>query len=181
MTTINPDTVNDILEALLDREASYPAIARAVGITLDELFELLENPEMQAKIQRMQRLLDQRAALLLAANEAAAVGALGAAIESAREDEAMRADLVIAHRRAVRDGSDEMIAMLDNSLAQLDGRHRRRTETARTARSILVQARAARRPGAKTAPGSGRFSVTDRTPDPLAEPKPEAQPLTAAA
>lgn len=178
----DPTVINPILEALIDREASYPAIARAVGLTLDELFELLENPNMQAKIQRMQRLLDQRAALLTAANEAEALGALGASIESARGDEAKRADLVVEHRRAVRAGSTDLIAMLDDSLGELEGRFKRRTELTRTARAILVQARAARRPGAKAATGSGRFSVADRADNaaPTGQGS-ESRPLTAAA
>jgi len=177
MTKINPDTVNAVLEALIDREASYPAIARAVGLTLDELFELLENPDMQAKIQRMQRLLDQRAALLTAANEAEALGALGASIEASRADEAKRADLVIEQRRAVRAGSTELVAMLDDSLAQLEGRHRRRTETMRTARAILTQARAARRVGPK-----GHQPTTQRPQsDPPLATTTIAEPLNAAA
>ena len=181
--TTKPETVNAVLEALLDREASYPAIARSVGMTLDELFEFLENPDMQAKIQRMQRLLNQRAALLTAANEAAAVGALGAAIDAAREDEAKRANLVIERRRAIQNEvGPDLIAMLDDSLAHLDGRHRRRVETMRTARSILTQARAARRPGAKTAPGSGRLAMTEHPNESTQAAAPDkTQSLTAAA
>ncbi|MFG0293821.1 MAG: hypothetical protein ACF8MJ_11820 [Phycisphaerales bacterium JB050] len=181
--TTKPETVNAVLEALLDREASYPAIARSVGMTLDELFEFLENPDMQAKIQRMQRLLNQRAALLTAANEAA------------REDEAKRANLVIERRRAIQNEvGPELIAMLDDSIAHLDGRHRRRVETMRTARSILTQARAASRPGANAAAGSGRLAQTEHpndsapatppgnSPDRSSDKSSDgAQPLTAAA
>ncbi|MFI4854448.1 MAG: hypothetical protein ACIAQF_05645 [Phycisphaerales bacterium JB065] len=142
--TTKPETVNAILEALIDPDATYRAIAKVVGMTLDELFELLETPEMQAKIQRMQRLLDQRAALLTAANEAEAMGTLAYTVQTIRADEKHRAELFVERTKARMAGEDATVREYDSVIRDLDARFRRLAEAARSARATLLQARAAR-------------------------------------
>ncbi|MFG0292306.1 MAG: hypothetical protein ACF8MJ_04050, partial [Phycisphaerales bacterium JB050] len=117
--TTKPETVNAILEALIDPDATYRAIAKVVGMTLDELFELLETPEMQAKIQRMQRLLDQRAALLTAANEAEAMGTLAYTVQTIRADEKHRAELFVERTKARMAGEDATVREYDSVIRDL--------------------------------------------------------------
>jgi len=142
--TTKIENVNAVLEALLDRDATYRGIARSVGMTLDELFELLETPEMQAKILRMQRLLDQRAALLTAAHEAEAMGTLAYTVQTIRADEKHRAELFIERTKARLAGQESSVRECDSVLRDLDTRFKRLAEAARSARATLLQARASR-------------------------------------
>jgi hypothetical protein len=187
--TTKPETVNAILEALLDRDATYRGIARAAGMTIDDLFELLETPEMQAKIQRMQRLLDQRAALLTAANEAEAMGTLAYTVQTIRSDEKHRAELFIERTKARMAGEEVTVRECESVARDLDARFKRLAEAARSARATLLQARASRaRSGSRSDSQSGSQSgrpspALGETPDPPGahENSPPRAPVHAAA
>jgi len=141
---IDPTLVNLILAGLIDREKPLDALAADVGMDLDELLDLLENPDLQAKIQRLQRVLDQRAALLNAAAEATAIGALSALMEQARTDQAQR-DRLLAQRNTEQPDDPEHAQRIDDQLAELDRRFKKLTEAARSARATLSHARTSRR------------------------------------
>ena len=139
--TLDPTLVNLILAGLLEREKPLDALAAEVGMEFDDLLDLLETPEMQAKVQRLQRVLDQRAALLTAAAESTAIGALTTLMEQARSDQTQREQLLAEQREAQPDDA----AKADARLSELDHRFRKLTETARSARATLSHARVSRR------------------------------------
>jgi hypothetical protein len=151
---IDPQTVETVLVALLDPEATLPAVARASGMTVDALLELLETPEMQAKLERLQRVLDQRARLLAISAETAALGALSAQMSEIRQTEAEHTRLTSAREAALASDDPAAAKRAEDSLAQLEARFRKRTETARSARATLTHARSRERMHARTQPAS---------------------------
>lgn len=143
-TALDPTLVNLILTGLLERETPLDTLATDVGMDLDELLQFLENPEMQAKVQRLQRVLDQRAALLTAAAESTAIGALTALMEQARNDQTAR-DQLLAEQHATKPEDTAHAARIESQLAELDRRFKKLTEAARSARATLSHASTLRR------------------------------------
>ena len=139
---ISPNTLNTILHALLDPDQTLADIARTVGLHLDKLMLLLDSPDMQEKIERTQRLLDQRARLLASSTEAAAAGALTTLIEEVRATQADRAQLTRARSDAMLAGKAAELQYADLGIKHLDDRFRQLAEAARSARALLTQSRA---------------------------------------
>ncbi len=140
---IDPTLVNLILSGLLERDKPLDALATEVGMEFDDLLDLLETPEMQAKVQRLQRVLDQRAALLNAAAESTAIGALTALIEQTHTDQTQREQL-LAEQRDAKPEDTAHAARIEKQLANLDLRFKKLTEAARSARATLSHARSHR-------------------------------------
>lgn len=143
-TALDPTLVNLILTGLLERETPLDALAADVGMDLDELLQFLEHPDMQAKVQRLQRVLDQRTALLTAAAESTAIGALTALMEQARNDQTAREQLR-AEQHAAKPEDTAHAARIENGLTELDRRFKKLTEAARSARATLAHSRTVRR------------------------------------
>ncbi len=138
---LDPRTVETVLVAILDPEATLPAVARAAGMSVDALLELLESPEMKPKLERLQRVTDMRAKLLATTAETAALGALSAHMVEIHESEAERTKLASARKAALANKDRAAIERADSALAELDARFRKRTEAAKSARATLTHAR----------------------------------------
>jgi hypothetical protein len=138
---VSPNKLDTILHALLDPDQSYADIARTVGVPLNRLMLILDTPEVQEQIQRMQRLLDQRARLLVSSNEAAASGALTALIEEVRTSKASRDELTGALCEAKLGAKTAEAEYAEIGLKHLDDRFKKLTEAARCARALLAQSR----------------------------------------
>ena len=138
---VTPNKLDSILHALLDPDLSYADIAKTVGVPLNRLMLILDTPEVQEQIQRMQRLLDQRARLLASSSEAAATGALTALIEEVRTTRESRAELTKALCEAKLSGTTAGIEYAEIGLKHVDDRFRKLTEAARCARALLAQSR----------------------------------------
>lgn len=138
---VSPNKLDSILHALLDPDLSYADVAKTVGVPLNRLMLILDTPEVQEHIQRMQRLLDQRARLLASSSEAAATGALTALIEEVRTTRESRAELTKALCEAKLSGTTAGIEYAEIGLKHVDDRFRKLTEAARCARALLAQSR----------------------------------------
>ena len=138
---VTPNKLDSILHALLDPDLSYADVAKTVGVPLNRLMLILDAPEVQEHIQRMQRLLDQRARLLASSSEAAATGALTALIEEVRTTRESRAELTKALCEAKLRGTTAGIEYAEIGLKHVDDRFRKLTEAARCARALLAQSR----------------------------------------
>lgn len=138
---VTPNKLDSILHALLDPDLSYADVAKTVGVPLNRLMLILDAPEVQEHIHRMQRLLDQRARLLASSSEAAATGALTALIEEVRTTRESRAELTKALCEAKLSGTTAGIEYAEIGLKHVDDRFRKLTEAARCARALLAQSR----------------------------------------
>jgi len=118
-----------------------PAVARAAGMTVDALLELLETPEMAAKLERLQRIVDMRAKLLATTAETAALGALTAHMAETRTGEAERTQVANALKAAHARKDEPSIQRAQLAIAELDARSKKLTESARSARATLTHAR----------------------------------------
>jgi hypothetical protein len=142
---IDPDTVNAILSALITPETTLNHLAESLGLEFDELLELIESPEMTAKIERLQRVLDQRVRLLTSAGEQEALGALSASIEHTRTSQKQREQLVQDQQNALEAEDEDAFALATEAIEAIDARSKEFNDAARSARSILAHSRAQRR------------------------------------
>jgi len=166
---VTPNKLDSILHALLDPDLSYADVAKTVGVPLNRLLLILDAPEVQEHIQRMQRLLDQRARLLASSSEAAATGALTALIEEVRTTRESRAELTKALCEAKLSGTTAGIEYAEIGLKHVDDRFRKLTEAARCARALLAQSRSRLRKdrfSERTEPQQEPEARASGTPDP---------------
>ncbi len=140
--TLTEDRLDTLLSALLDPQIPLEGVARAVGLTVDQLITLLDKPAMQDRLTRLERALAQRSRLVTVASQTAAVGALSTVIDELRSTGEQRAELESALAAAQAEDDEEAIDEAATALIALDHRTRQLTEIARSARSLLSFARA---------------------------------------
>src|SRR5690606_27932882 len=74
--TLSPDELDSLLQALLDHEIDFPAVAARLGLSIADLAALVTSPDIRQTLETLRQALSQRARLLSVTSETAALGAL---------------------------------------------------------------------------------------------------------
>ncbi|MCR9217694.1 MAG: hypothetical protein NXI14_10905 [bacterium] len=140
----DPDLLDTLLKALLQDGATLPGIAARMKLTMADLLELIERPDVQRSLQRLRTALTQRAEIVALSTESAALqnlASVGDDLEEISQEQAMIDDEIDALRGSEDSADRARIADFKRAKAVLAQRAKDRVESARAARAALSHAR----------------------------------------
>jgi hypothetical protein len=140
----DPELLDTLLKALLQDGATLPGIAARMKLTMADLLELIERPEVQRSLQRLRTALTQRAEIVALSSETAALqnlASVGDDLEEIAQEQAMIDDEIDTLRGSEDSDDRARIAEFKRAKAVLTQRAKDRVESARAARAALSHAR----------------------------------------
>jgi|GEM_PF-3454897 len=140
----DPAVLDTLLKALLQDGATLPGIAARMTLTMADLLELIERPEVQRSLQRLRTALTQRAEIVALSTETAALqnlASVGDDLEEISQEQAMIDDEIDSLRGSEDSADRARIADFKRAKAVLAQRAKDRVESARAARAALSHAR----------------------------------------
>jgi hypothetical protein len=140
----DPDLLDTLLKALLQDGATLPGIAARMKLTMADLLELIERPDVQRSLQRLRTALTQRAEIVALSTESAALqnlASVGSDLEEISQEQAMIDDEIDTLRGSEDSEDRARIAEFKRAKAVLTQRAKDRVESARAARAALSHAR----------------------------------------
>jgi hypothetical protein len=140
----DPELLDTLLKALLQDGATLPGIAARMKLTMADLLELIERPEVQRSLQRLRTALTQRAEIVALSTESAALqnlASVGSDLEEISQEQAMIDDEIDTLRGSEDSEDRARIAEFKRAKAVLTQRAKDRVESARAARAALSHAR----------------------------------------
>ena len=140
----DPAVLDTLLKALLQDGATLPGIAARMQLSMADLLELIERPEVQRSLQRLRTALTQRAEIVALSTETAALqnlASVGSDLEEISQEQAMIDDEIDSLRGSESSADRARIADFKRAKAVLAQRAKDRVESARAARAALSHAR----------------------------------------
>lgn len=137
---IDPGLLDTVLRALLDEDATFPAIAAKLSLSIADLLAFIEQPEVQETLLRLRTALTQRAEIVALSSETAALQNL-ANLGKDLDDIAAEREAIEAKAKQTRPDDKAACAELDRDRKRNDKRSKDRIESARAARNTLAHAR----------------------------------------
>jgi hypothetical protein len=142
--TIAPDTLDNLLHALLDGDLPFPDLAARLGLSIADLAALITSPEVRQTIETLREALIQRSRLLSVTSQTAALNALCTVMDELGEAPARQQALEAEKAAAEKQSNTTKAEAATNALAALEARDKQLAELSRSARATLTYARATR-------------------------------------
>lgn len=142
--TLSPDELDRLLQALLDHEIDFPAVAARLGLSIADLAALVTSPDIRQTLETLRQALSQRARLLSVTSETAALGALCTVMDELGDASERREALEAEKAAAEKQADTTKAEAVANALAALIARDKQLAELSRCARATLTYARATR-------------------------------------
>jgi hypothetical protein len=136
----DPGLLDSVLRALLDEDATFPAIAAKLSLSIADLLAFIEQPEVQETLLRLRTALTQRAEIVALSSETAALQNL-ANLSKDLDDIAAERETIEAKAKQTKPDDKAAQAELDRVRKRNDKRSKDRIESARAARNTLAHAR----------------------------------------
>lgn len=142
--TIDPQTLNNLLHALLDGDLPFPDLAAKLGLSIANLAALITSPEVARTIDTLREALIQRSRLLSVTSQTAALSALCTVMDELGEAPARQQTLEAEKAAAEKQANTPKAEAAAKALAALEARDKQLAELSRSARATLTYARATR-------------------------------------